>query len=342
MDSEIKLHQQPAPDDGCVTPIGPGVLWLRMPLPFSLEHINLWLIEDGDRWVAVDTGLGTNTTEQLWLRVIDKGLQGRVIHRLLVTHMHPDHIGMAGWLCEHFDLVLEMTRTEYLQCRNLVHDTFRQPPREAVRFYRAAGWDDDALRRYTERFGDFGRVVRTLPSAFRRLSDGDQLAINGHTWEVVVGRGHSPEHACLLCPSLNVVISGDQILPGISSNVSVWPTEPYADPLDDWLVSCRQLQDRLPEDVLVLPSHGRPFVGAHQRLRSLVAGHEQALARVLEACSEPMRAVDLLPILFRRTLQGEHWVMATGECLAHLNHLEAQRLLVRERDPDGVDRYCRA
>ena len=341
MESELELHQMPPPESGQATELVAGLKWLRMPLPFSLEHINLWLLKDGDSWVAVDSGLGTGTTEQLWRRVFTDVLGDQPIHRLLVTHMHPDHVGMAGWLCEHFGLMLEMTRTEYLQCRNLVNDTFQQPPKEALSFYRSAGWDEGAVKRYTERFGGFGRVVRTLPNAFHRLQDNDELTIGGNRWTVIIGRGHSPEHACFFSPDLNAVISGDQILPGISSNVSVWPTEPNANPLADWLASCRHLQRVLPEDVLVLPSHGQPFRGAHRRLQGLIVGHEAGLERVTEACREPKRAVDLLGVLFRRTLQGEHWIMATGECIATLNYLESQGAVQREPDADGVDYYRR-
>jgi len=336
IEDSLVLAEMP-PELGDVVPICPGVGWLRMPLPMGLNHINLWLLEDGEGWALVDTGMGTPETEQMWEQHILTTLANKPIKRLLVTHMHPDHVGMAGWLADRFGLTLEMTGGEYLLCRILVADTFQAPPPEAVGFYRGVGFDDAQITAYTSKFGGFGRVVRRLPAAFQRLTDGQNLSIGGRSWEVVVGRGHSPEHACLFCPELNVVISGDQILPNISSNVSIWPTEPDANALDDWLSSCRDLQRRLPEDVLVLPSHGRPFQGAHRRLQSLIRGHEQGLERLLAAMDEPRRVVDLLDALFKRTLpMGEHFFMACGECLAHLNYLLDQGQIRRYTGDDGA------
>jgi glyoxylase-like metal-dependent hydrolase (beta-lactamase superfamily II) len=325
------------PETASVIEILPGVNWLRMPLPMSLDHINIWLLDNGDGWAQVDTGMGTPETEQAWLQLIDESLQGKPINRLLVTHMHPDHMGMAGWLVDRFGVPLEMTRDEYLLCRILVADTFQPAPPEAIRFYRGLGFDDAQVANYIAKFGGFGRVVRRLPSCFKRLVEGQRLSIGGREWEVVIGRGHSPEHACLYCAELNVVISGDQILPNISSNISVWPTEPEANALADWLVSCEDLQHRLPEDVLVLPSHGRPFKGAHRRLQSLIRGHEQGLERIMTALDEPRRVIDLLEALFRRnTMVGEHFFMACGECMAHLNYLLGQGQIERYTDDDGA------
>ena len=342
MSVQLVSHPMAPPDPGTAELLKPGLLWLRMPLPFSLDHINLWLIQDENGWVAVDTGLGTDESEGIWHRVIEDSLNDFPIHRLLVTHMHPDHIGCAGLLCDRFGLDLEMTQTEYLMCRNLVNDPFQQPPPEAIRFYKAAGWDDAALKEYAGRFGGFGRAVRNLPNGYRRLNAGDKVGIDGGEWEVLIGRGHSPEHACFLNTDSNLFISGDQLLPSISSNVSVWPTEPYGNPLADWLASCKHLIERLPEDVLILPSHGLPFVGAHPRLKSLITGHEKALDRLLDAAERPRRVVDLVKVLFRRELSGESWLMATGECIAHLNYLVEAGELQRQRDEHGIDQYQRA
>ena len=341
MQDALALAETP-PQPGAVVPIRPGVGWLRMPLPMGLNHINLWLLEDGEGWTLVDTGMATPEVEQVWEQHIATTLKAKPINRLLVTHMHPDHVGMAGWLADRFGLALEMTQGEYLLCRILVADTFQAPPPEAIGFYRAVGFNGEQIAFYVSKFGEFGRVVRRLPAAFKRLTDGQRLSIGGRYWEVVIGRGHSPEHACLLCEELNVVISGDQILPNISSNVSIWPTEPDADALGDWLASCRDLQQRLPEDVLVLPSHGRPFQGAHRRLQSLIRGHEQGLERLLAAMDKPSRVVDLLDVLFKRTLpMGEHFFMACGECLAHLNYLLQQDQIERHTDADGAWWYQR-
>jgi glyoxylase-like metal-dependent hydrolase (beta-lactamase superfamily II) len=221
----------------------------------------------------------------------------------------------------------------------LVADTGREAPADGVRFYRAAGWDEESLAQYRARFGGFGKAVYTLPDSYRRVSDGEELQIDGRTWRAVVGRGHSPEHLCLHCPELGVLISGDQVLPRISSNVSVFPTEPDANPLSDWLDSLAAIRARVPDEVLVLPSHNEPFRGLHARLAALIHGHEQRLGRVLAQLAEPRRAVDLFGVLFRRHAAADMLSMATGETLAHLNCLMQRGLARRELDAAGVAWY---
>jgi glyoxylase-like metal-dependent hydrolase (beta-lactamase superfamily II) len=196
-----------APETGQVAEIAAGVKWLRLPLPFLLNHINVWLLRDGDGWALVDTGLFTDTTREVWRHVLEQHLGGDPITRVVVTHLHPDHVGCAGWLARKFDVDLWMSREEYLLCRVLVADTGKPAPREGLRFYQAAGFDGDAIDRYAEHFGAFGRVVAPLPEAYRRLRDGQDLPVGQHRWEVIVGRGHSPEHACLLCRELNLLIA---------------------------------------------------------------------------------------------------------------------------------------
>ena len=326
----LSFTTRPPPDPGTLTHVAPGVAWLRMPLPMALDHINLWVLEDGRGWLLVDSGIGTAQTRELWEQLFAGPLAGRPVTGVLATHMHPDHIGAAGWLVERWGVELTMTRDEFLQCRNLVADTGRPAPPEALSFYRGAGWDDAQLSQYRRRFGAYGRVVAPLPNAYTRMGHGDELRIGGRLWQVLVGRGHSPEHACLFCPELNLVISGDQILPTISSNVSVWPTEPHADPLAEWLKSCEALRDALPADVLVLPSHGLPFHGATERLTRLLGIHAEALERVEAACGEPRTATDILPVLFTRKLEGDHLSMATGEALAHLHYLQYRGALAAQ------------
>jgi glyoxylase-like metal-dependent hydrolase (beta-lactamase superfamily II) len=331
-----------APVAGTAREVAPGVLWLRMPLPFKLDHINLWALRDGRGWAAVDSGVQTRETADIWRgHFASGGALAQGLTRLFVTHMHPDHVGMAGWLTRKFSCRLWMTRLEYLTCRTLVADTGREAPADGVSFYKKAGWDDDALENYRARFGGFGKLAHALPDSFRRLVDGERLRIGAHEWRVVVGSGHSPEHACLYCAELKLLISGDQVLPRISSNVSVFPTEPDANPMGDWLASLDKLRREVPDDVLVLPAHNEPFRGLHARLDYLAHSQHQALERLRRALGQPKRAVDTFGELFGRPIGTDPTLlgMATGEGVAHLNYLLQRDEAVLDLDADGVAWY---
>jgi glyoxylase-like metal-dependent hydrolase (beta-lactamase superfamily II) len=329
-------------EPGTVKQVAEGVLWVRMPLPFALKWIDLWLIRDGEGWAIVDTGVATEETRLHWRTIFENHLQALPITRVLITHMHPDHVGLAGWLTRKFDAQLWMSRLEYLTCRTLVADTGRDAPDVAISFYRAAGWSEDALDTYRLRFGGFGKAVSRLPDAYKRMSDGDVIMIGDKPWQVMMGCGHSPEHICLYQKDLNVVISGDQILPRISSNVSVFPTEPEGDPMRDWINSCHKLKAALPEDVLVLPAHNEPFVGVRRRLDDLIDNHENALNRLADWIAEPKRVVDCFSPLFKRTIGPDVLGMATGGAIAHLNCLIARGQAATTVGDDGVVLYRRA
>src|ERR1700733_7148720 len=270
------MASEPQTGDGSAVSINSGVLWLRMPLFASLKWINVWAIADGDGWALVDTGLNSPETLQAWSAAFAGPMAGRPVTRVLVTHMHPDHCGMAGWIAERFKARLWMSRLEYLTCRRRAADTGRSAPADGIAFYRAAGWNEEALERYKAKFGSFGEMIYPLPASYQRLSDGDRLRLGAHEWSVVVGSGHSPEHACLYCADLKLLISGDQVLPRISSNVSVYPTEPEANPLGDWLSSLAAIKQRIPDEVLVLPAHNSPFKGLHARIDQLMESHRSA------------------------------------------------------------------
>jgi len=336
--SEISFPFDAPPEPGEWMEVADGVLWIRMPMPFVLDHINVFAIADGDGWAIVDTGLETKLTVKLWRDLLEGALQGKPVTRVIATHMHPDHIGMAGWLTRRFDCRLWMTRLEYLNCRVLVADTLRQAPEDGIRFCRAAGWNEDEIDDYRTRFGNYGKFVHPLPDSFKRIREGDSFAIGDHMWTVVVGSGHSPEHACFYCPDLKLFLSGDQVIPGISSNISVYPTEPDANPMHGWLTSLAHVRDTVPDDVMVLPSHKTAFIGLHARINELLEEHHTDFGKLKQALSTPKRAVDVFDSLFKRQILGTDLLnMATGECVANLNYLEDLGQIKRERDNDGVD-----
>jgi glyoxylase-like metal-dependent hydrolase (beta-lactamase superfamily II) len=330
------------PQRGRTLAVAPGVHWIRMPLPYALDHINLWALDDGAGWAIVDTGVRTEETAAVWRELFANSPDDRTMTRVFVTHLHPDHVGMAGWLTRKFGVRLWMTRAEYLMCRAMVSDTGREAPADAIDFYRRAGWSGAAIETYRTRFGGFGKHIHPLPDSYRRLHDGESLQIGDHAWRVVTGNGHSPEHACLYCPEFKLLISGDQILPRISSNVSVYPIEPDGDPMADWLASLDKLQREVPDDVLVLPSHNECFRGLHARIDRLRQGQANALDRLRSALEAPKRAVDVFGSLFARSIAESNVAllgMATGESLACLNYLLQRGEIRRDVDDDGIAWY---
>lgn len=329
------------PDVGGLVPVREGVWWIRLPLPFRLDHINVWAIEDGDGWTLVDTGIRTEETVAAWDRLTLTAPFDRPLTRVIVTHMHPDHIGMAGWFCRRYRAPLWISSLEYLSCRALASDSNREAPSDVLEFYREAGWDAAALDSYRVRFGNFGKHIYALPDSYRRIKDGQLIRIGRHTWEVVTGNGHSPEHSCLYCSDLQLFISGDQVLPRISSNVSVYPIEPEANPMGEWHASFARIKIRVPDDVLVLPAHNDSFHGLHTRIQQLIVGQEEAEDRLRKLLVTPQRVVDVFPALFHRKVSMDDPAqlgMATGEALANLNYL-VRRGEVEKLVQDGLGWY---
>lgn len=331
-----------APGAGETIRIADGISWARIPMPGSLGHINSWLLDDvtadgGDGVAVVDTGVCLTICSDAWKALYAGALKEKRITRVIGTHLHPDHIGLAGWIAKKQGVQLWMTRGEMLTARMIVGDTSETVPDEALLQSRAAGWDDEQIEAQKNGgWGRFGLVTYPLPRSYRRIKDGDRLDMGAHQWRVVVGSGHSPEHACLWNERAGVLVSGDQVLPRISSNVSINITEPDADPLGEWLASIDKLIATVPGDVIVCPAHGEPFKGLHVRLMALRDEHRMRLYNLAEAIAkEPMRAVDSFPLLFNRPIGPEQLGMATGEALAHLQRLEVEGR-VKHEDRDGV------
>jgi len=326
------------PEPGEVITLADGIGWTRSPVPGSLNHINLWILDDGEGVTLVDSGLNMPAAREAWEEVFAGALAGRAVTRVICTHFHPDHLGLAGWLCDRFGVRLWMTRGEWLFARMLTTDIREAPPAEAFAYWRAAGWSEERIAEEAAKgWGRFAAMVSPVPVGMIRLQDGDRIEIGARTWRVVIGSGHSPEHACLVDDAEGLMIAGDQVLPRITSNVSLNLSEPEADPLGEWLASIAKLRT-LPDDLLVLPSHGEPFTGLHARLDALADGHRGRLDALHAHLAEPKRALDCFVVLFGRKIDDGSLGLATGEAMAHLRHLEVEGRAVRE-ERDGVYWY---
>lgn len=325
------------PGDGCATEVAKDVLWMRLPLPMALNHVNVYALRDHDGWTLVDTGMSSRLSRSLWENLLAGPLAGHPVKRVIVTHHHPDHIGLAGWFQAEHGAGLLTTRTAWLFARMLTLDEEDRPSPEALAYYRAAGMDPDIYKkRAAERPFNFADMVWPLPLGFRRLSEGDVLNAGGRDWDIRLGNGHAPDHITMWSQNDNLVIGGDQLLPSISPNLGVYPTEPMADPVGEWLESCDHLAAFVRDDQLVLPGHKLPFTGLPTRLRQLAENHEGALGRLLEHLSHPHTAGDCFQPLFKREIGAGEYGLALVETVAHLNHLLIRGDVTREMRDDGA------
>jgi glyoxylase-like metal-dependent hydrolase (beta-lactamase superfamily II) len=346
------------PEPGRALEVAPGVKWLRMRLPFALDRIHLWLLRDRQRdepdaperegWTIVDCGITNDETRTHWEQVFATELEGLPVLRVIVTHMHPDHVGLAHWLTERWstpahECRLWMSCTDFNAARLASQSTTGFGGDAAARFMASHGLTDpESVARIRARSNYYATMVPAVPVRYRRLMDGDVIRIGEHDWRGIAGYGHAPEHISLHCPAQRLLISGDMVLPRISTNVSVIDLEPEADPLRLYLASIDRLA-ALPAETLVLPSHGRPFTGLRRRVAQLKAHHEERLAAVLDACAaRPSSAAELLPVLFHRPLDLHQTTFAMGESIAHLNALWLDRQLHRRLGTDGVWRFSSA
>ncbi len=344
---EQQLHYPFAemlPNEGEFIEIVPGVKWIRMALPFALNHINLWLIRDvqGSRegWTAVDCCISSDASRAQWERIFANALEGLPILRVLVTHMHPDHLGMADWLCQRWGAPLWMSATDYHTANSLLCVDPRTRGSTAADFYASHGLQDTTVLDGIRQRGDYySNLVPSLPKHFHRLMDGMHIQIGKQSWRCVVGYGHAPEHIALYCEQTGIMISGDMVLPRISTNISVHEMEPTSNPLVLFLESLERYR-QLPADTLVLPSHGKPFRGLHTRIDQLLAHHHERLQEVSEACAESScSGADIVPLMFKRNLDAHQQPFALGEALSHLHDLWLGGELERIQDERGVYRF---
>ena len=331
------------PAEGEATEVAPGVLWFRLPLPMKLDHVNVYALDEGDSWTVIDTGFASRRGKDIWRGLMAGPLGGKPISRVVVTHHHPDHIGLAGWLQTEFGAELVTTRTAWLTARMLTLDVQEVPLAESLSFYRKAGMAAALYdKRASERPFNFSDVVAPLPLGFTRIRQDDVIRMGGRDWEVHIGNGHAPEHATFWSRDDNLVIAGDQILSSISPNIGVYPTEPMADPIGEWLEACERLLPLAHEDHLVLGGHKLPFTGLPTRLKQLIENHHSALRRLLTHIDTPKSASECFGSLFKRNIGEAEYGLALVEAVAHLSHLyqagEATRAL---READGAWVYQR-
>lgn len=337
---EIEYPLGTRPENGDVLEVKEGLLWIRMPIPIKgLDYINLYLIEDDDGWTMVDSGFNSELIKELWEQIFQTKLKGKPVTRLICTHFHPDHMGLAGWVTERWNIPLTMTFGEWTFGRMLYLEAAEKTPDFVIDFYRAVGFNAEMLGRVKSRgFNHFNEAMTVVPMGFERIEDTQIIRIGKRNWQVMVGRGHCPEHACLYSKADGVLISGDQVLPRITPHIGIYPAEPMANPLKQFIQSIDTFA-KLPTDTLVLPAHNDVFTGLHNQLDYYRSHHEDRLNRLKNACNTPQTAIDLLPVLFDRELSDSDKGMAIAEGLAHCHYLVGEGGLDRVRGKDGVWRF---
>lgn len=335
---DFPLNRPPAP--GELIGVAPGVMWMRLPLPYRLDHVNIYLIKDERGWVAMDTGLGTDECKQGWETAFAGPLKTDPLSSLIVSHFHPDHVGLANWLAERCDIGVTMPRPEYLHSLVLQHapgdfgnDQFRP-------YYRQHGLAPDVTDIVLSRGHEYLHRTTGVPPSYHRIKHSDTLRIGGRDFQVMTGGGHSLEQAMLYRPEERIFLAADQVIAKISPNVSVHPMEPDLDALGIYLRSLRDIRATVNEDVLVLPGHGLPFYGLHRRIDALIEHHGLRCGEIEAACrTAPLSVAEILPFVFPRVLDAHQTGFAFGEVLAHVNHMLAEGTLRLEVDAEGVHRY---
>lgn len=330
-------HPFPAPPEhGQAAGIADGVLWLRLPLPMALDHVNVFALADADGWTIIDTGMNSRKSRAIWEAALAGPLAGKPVARVLLTHHHPDHVGLVGWF-QGMGAELITTRTAWLYARMLTLDVQDRPSAEAMAFYTRAGTPAEILhKRANERPFNFADMVAPMPLGFTRIDEGDHLTLGGRRWQVRLGQGHAPDHVTLWSMDCPLVIGGDQLLPGISANIGVYPTEPEADPLGEWLASTEGFKPHARADQLVLPGHKLPFTGLPFRLGQMIDNHIGALDRLRDHLRQPRRAAECFPALFKREIGDSEFGLALVEAVAHLNWLLKRGQVSRSLGADGA------
>ncbi len=331
----IRTPWETPPDHGQAIEVAEGVLWIRLPLGMALDHVNVYALDDGDGWTIIDTGLNTSKTRAIWTALLNGVLKGRPVRRVVMTHHHPDHVGLVGWFMREHGAELTSTRVAWLLARMLTLDVEDRPTPEALAFRRSAGVPSDLYEKYaSERPFNFSDMVAPIPVGFERIREGSIISMGGRQWDVRLGNGHAPEHATFWSRDDNLVIAGDQIIASISPNVGVYPQQPNEDPLSDWLEASRRLAQVAREDHLVLSGHKLAFTGLPLRMTQMIENHLSALERLKEWLRIPRTAHECFVPLFKREIDQGAYGLALVETIAHLNHLYHRGEISRHRRAD--------
>lgn len=339
--AEIQLLHPHPPELGEMREVAPGLMWLRMPLPFILNHVNIWLLDDGDSWTIIDTGADKPITREIWERVLAQDLGGKRVGRLICTHGHPDHVGLAGWLVEKLGVQLHMTLAEWLAPQVWREQGLKPMTESEIRYLSSNGVGAKDIERLKTNREHAPFCNHPLPGSFVRIRDGGSLRFGKRSWKVLVNGGHADEHASFYSSRAGIFIAGDQVLSKITPVVGVFSSQPHANPLADYLASLKRLA-RLPDDILVLPSHGLPFHGLRRRIAQLEVHHEKRLAKLESAMTKPKSGVELAEALFARAMAEGQLTMALAETLAHAHYLESVGRAKRRVGKDGRIQFTRA
>jgi len=332
----LRFPFETPPDPGAAVEVAEGILWLRLPLPMALDHVNVYALADSDGWTLIDTGMNSRKSREIWTAALAGPLAGKPVARVLLTHHHPDHVGLVGWFQDRGAALLT-TRTAWLYARMLTLDVQDRPSAQSMHFYTRAGMPAEMLaKRATERPFNFADVVAPMPLGFTRVDEGQTLTLAGRRWRVHLGQGHAPDHITLWSEEDALVIGGDQLLPGISPNIGVYPTEPEADPLTEWLEATARFLPHARDDQLVLPGHKLPFTGLPFRLQQMAENHHEALARLRAHLRSPQTAAGCFPALYKRPIGEGEYGLALVEAVAHLNCLLRRGQVCRSLAPEGA------
>ena len=336
----IRYPWETPPAPGEAIEVAEGVLWLRLPLPMTLDHVNIYALDDGDGWTIIDTGMSSRKSRAIWESLLAGPLKGKPVTRVVMTHHHPDHVGLVGWFMREHGATLRATRVAWLLARMLTLDVEEVPSPQAITFRKRAGASPAYMEKFArERPFNFADMVEPIPVGFLRMKEGEVIRMGGRDWDIRLGNGHAPEHATFWSRDDNLVISGDQIIASISPNLGVYPQQPEEDPLSDWLEACHRLAPFAREDHLVLAGHKLPFTGLPLRMHQLIENHVGALKRLSAWLETPRVAADCFPPLFKREIDEGTFGLALVEAIAHLNHLHQKGEVTRHLREDGAYLY---